>query len=251
MNSDMTKRHEQRLPQLTRLIEQAHAGSARAEDELFQHVRERLQALVRKMLHQNPRVARWQQTGDLCGQLWLKLHTILRAEPIKDRRHFFRLANLAMRRLLCDLARSYRGPQTFEGRHQTGAAGADGVGEPKGETAEGAAQPFGPPPPGPPTAAILKEEHLRIHELLERLDEDEVELLGLIYFQELSQVEAAELLGVDERTVRRRLGRIMLHLRELDRPSTWPQVQGDARASQGTKGNVAAEPAKGQSEGST
>lgn len=217
MNPDMPKSHEDRLPQLTKLIEQAHAGSARAEDELFLHVRERLQAMTRKMLHQNPRVARWQQTGDLYGQLWLKLHAILRTEPINDRRHFFRLANLAMRRLLCDLARSYRGPQTFEGRHQTNAARADTSDQPPVASPDASARPFGPPPPGPPTAAILKEEHLRIHELLQWLDEDEVELLGLIYFQELSQTEAAEVLSIDERTVRRRLRRIMLHLGELER----------------------------------
>jgi RNA polymerase sigma-70 factor (ECF subfamily) len=206
------------LPRITKLIEGVRAGDARAEEELFRHAHQRLESLVRKMLHQNPRVARWQQTGDIYTELWLKLKAILHTEPIKDRRHFFRLANLAMRRLLCDMARSFRGPQTYEGRHQTaGPAHVGQAGAGEGVVENAPANLFGPAPPGPVTVAILKEDHLMIHALLERLDEDEVEILGLIYFQELTQPEAAEILGVDERTVRRRLARIHGRLGQLTR----------------------------------
>jgi len=66
---------------------------------------------------------------------------------------------------------------------------------------------MGNPQPGPVTAVILKDDHFLIHETLSGLAEEDFEILGLIYYQELTQAEAAELLNVDERTVRRRLAR--------------------------------------------
>lgn len=216
MDSETRKGADQTFSQFTRLIKQVREGSAAAEDELFRRIRERLEAMIRAMLRQNPRVARWQQTGDLYGELWLKLRSMLRTEPINDRSHFFRIANLAMRRILCDFARSYRGPQTFEGRYQT--AHRDGQAEsrsPKPLNHNVYARLGGTAPPGPVTSAIIKEDHFLIHTLLERLEDDEFELVALIYFQELSQEESAEVLGIDERTVRRRLPWIVVRLGQL------------------------------------
>ena len=44
-----------------------------------------------------------------------------------------------------------------------------------------------------------------VHEAVEQLPEDERETIDLLVYQGLTQKEAADLLGVDERTIRRRL----------------------------------------------
>ena len=60
---------------------------------------------------------------------------------------------------------------------------------------------------------------------IEALPEDEREVFGLVRMQGLSQVEAAEVLGVSCKTVQRRLNRgLMLLARRLDdlRPDDHP-----------------------------
>lgn len=213
---------------ITRLIQKVKAGEAGSEDKLIKTVSDRLIALVRKMLNQSPRIRRWRQTDDLFNDLWLKLRQVVRGEPINDSRHFFRIANLQMNRMLCDLARKFSGPESFEGRHQTGSFALDSVGEdvrhgPAHEEPVGLArrnrptpsQFLGPRQPGPPTAVALKDDHFLVHRLISLLPDEDAELIGLIYYQEFTQQEAGALLGVDESTIRRRLRRIEREMGQL------------------------------------
>ena len=219
-----------KLGTVTQLIERVRAGEVGAEDKLLESIKDRLFALIRKMLNQSPRVRRWDETGDLFPELWLRIRKALLVEPIRDRRHFFRIVNLHMNWLLCDLARRFSGPETYEGRHQTGVALAD-AGDKMSERGSPRASPeraakeirptpsqfLGPRPPGPFTAVALKDDHFLIHRLISMLSDEETELVGLIYYQELTQQEAAEVLQVDERTIRRRLPLIHRNLGRLRR----------------------------------
>ena len=71
--------------------------------------------------------------------------------------------------------------------------------------------------------AALTPDGRRMLEAIESLPEDEREAFGLIRIQGLTQAEAAEVLGVSTKTVKRRLnrGRMLLaeHLSDL-RPDT-------------------------------
>src|SRR5262249_56458704 len=72
---------------------------------------------------------------------------------------------------------------------------------------------------GPPAAADLSQEPSRLaawgefHEQIAALPDEEREAFDLLWYQGLSQAEAAELLGVSERTVKRRwqAARLKLH----------------------------------------
>ena len=219
-----TSRQAGTLGQITELLEGIRQGRPAAENALMEEVQGRLRRLAQKMLHRSPAVARWEQTDDVFSELWMQLRPVLLAESIRDRRHFFRLATLRMNRLLCDLARRYRGPESFAAHHATGVSATQAEALVRSHQRRGnpslsppeqhgvsrrptPSQFMGNPQPGPVTAVILKDDHFLIHETLSGLAEEDFEILGLIYYQELTQAEAAELLNVDERTVRRRLAR--------------------------------------------
>jgi DNA-directed RNA polymerase specialized sigma24 family protein len=58
---------------LDRLIE----GNEAAREELIRHASVRLRALARRMLRENPRVRRWEETDDVFQRALLRLHQSL------------------------------------------------------------------------------------------------------------------------------------------------------------------------------
>src|SRR5262249_23733826 len=65
--------------------------------------------------------------------------------------------------------------------------------------------------PAPPSSnSVLTPDARRILEAIDGLPEEEREVFGLVRVQGLTQVEAAEVLGVSDKTVQRRLDRAML-----------------------------------------
>ena len=72
--------------------------------------------------------------------------------------------------------------------------------------------------PAPSTSdSLLSADGRRMLQAIDRLPEDEREVFDLLRIQELTQVEAAEVLGVSAKTVQRRLNRALLLLaKELD-----------------------------------
>ena len=183
-------------------LDRLRSGDESARDELLDITRERLGRLARKMLQGYPGVRRWEQTDDILQnvavRLWRALKTI-RPESVHG---FVRLASLQIRRELIDLARHYQGPEG-PGRHELGRAGSDGAG-----TA-----------PGPPDSPSDTDDPARLaswsefHETVASLPDAEREVFDLLWYQGLSQAEAAALLGVTERVVkyRWRSARLALH----------------------------------------
>ena len=53
------------------------------------------------------------------------------------------------------------------------------------------------------------------HETIERLSDEERQMFDLLWYQELTQVEAAEILGVSERTIQRRWQLARIRFQEL------------------------------------
>jgi RNA polymerase sigma-70 factor (ECF subfamily) len=182
-------------------VERWRAGDREAADRLFRGVGQRLEQIARKMLRGFPAVREWADTGDvLQGSVLRLLSTLQRVQP-ESTRHFFNLAAVHVRRELLDLARRFRGMQSVPLA-------------PDDPTMDSAS-------PATLRAAEAPREDddlelwCRFHETVERLPEDEREVVGLVFYQGWTQAQIAELLGVNERTVRRRWQSACLRLNDL------------------------------------
>jgi RNA polymerase sigma-70 factor (ECF subfamily) len=175
-----------RTSHLLGLVDRMRAGDRAAADELFRRVGDRLERLARKMLRGFPAVKRREQTLDVLQKASLRLLRALRQVRPDSTRKFFALAAVQIRRELLDLARIYRAANA---RHYTDGAG---IGEPAHEPAD----------PAPGWDEL--EEWCDVHRQIEGLPEEEREVVDLHFYQGLTKAEAAELLGVDVRTIQRR-----------------------------------------------
>jgi RNA polymerase sigma factor (sigma-70 family) len=184
-------------------IDRLNAGDLAARDELLQLACRRLERLARKMLNDFPRVRRWADTGDVLQNALLRLLQALASVKISSAQEFFRLAALQIRRELLDLARHYYGPQGIGAKHATGPPDA------AGQQAS--------PAPNDPSDSTFDPAKLAVwtefHRQVEALPDEEREAFDLLWYQELTQADAAYVLKVSEITVRRRWLSARLHLR--------------------------------------
>jgi RNA polymerase sigma factor (sigma-70 family) len=185
-------------------LDRIRGGDEAARGELLSCACERLRKLARKMLKGYPNVRRWEQTDDVLQNAAIRLHRTLQQLPVPTALDFFRLAALNIRRELLDLARRYYGPQGQGAHHDTW-----GPGDPS--TTRSDAGPAAPPEPAhdPARLAVWGE----LHERIAALPDEEREVFDLLWYQGLSQAEAAGLLNVSERTLKRRWqgARLKLH----------------------------------------
>ena len=173
-------------------------GDAAALNHLVPLVYDRLRALAHARLAGRPPGASLDTTA-LVHEAYLKLVDQSRAE-YRDRSHFFAVAATAMRQIVVDRARR-RGAAKRGGELRLASLGTDA-----------------------PGVAARAEEILAVHEALDRLasiDDRLVKMVELRFFAGLSIEEAAEVLGIDARTVNRdwRVARALLY-REL----TWTEA---------------------------
>jgi RNA polymerase sigma-70 factor (ECF subfamily) len=167
------------------------SGDAAARDELLRACQDRLFRLTQRMLHRYPSLRRWTETDDVFQNASLRLLRALEVTPVADTREFFNLAASIIRRELIDLTRHFHGPMgiaTHEGRAHF---------ERRSNS--------GPAAPGIDPADL--DRWAALHDAAEKLPAAEREVFGLIYYHGWSQDRIAELFGVDERTVRRRMRR--------------------------------------------
>jgi RNA polymerase sigma-70 factor (ECF subfamily) len=184
-------------------VRQLNAGDDQARKELLNCACERLTRLTRKMLKGFGRLRRWEQTDDVVQNALLRLYRSLADVHPASAVEFYRLAALNIRRELLDLARHYYGPCGL------GANYASADGGPDQSQAEPAADlPAADDDPG------QLETWAAFHERVERLPAEEKEVFDLLWYQELSQAEAATLLKVSERTVKRRWASARLRLHQ-------------------------------------
>ena len=183
-------------------LDRLRAGDESARDELLRIACERLARLARRMLRGYPGVRRWEQTDDVLQNAALRLFRALKEVKPASVRSFINLSAVQIRRELIDLARHYEGPQG-PGRHHVSRAGSDGS-----KNSPGALDP-GTDTNDPAGLAAWTE----FHNQVEALPDEEKEVFDLLWYQGLSQVEAAALLDVTERVVkyRWRSARLKLH----------------------------------------
>ena len=101
------------------------------------------------------------------------------------------MAATQIRRELIDLGRSLNGPLGQANNYQTdpGKANPDQEGRPAYEKAD-------------PVSDVLS--HLEFHESVDSLEDDDRQVFELIFYQGMTQIEAAKELEVSERTIKRR-----------------------------------------------
>jgi RNA polymerase sigma factor (sigma-70 family) len=173
------------------LLRRAVAGDEVAVEALLRHSGDRLMHLTHRMLGDFPRVKRWADTDDVLQNTLLRLLNALRDVKPATPRDFLALATLQIRRELLDLTRHFYGPEGIGANHDSAAVE-------QGQR------------PGPHDKADVRHEPSglaqwrELHQQIDALPDEEREVVGLLFYQGLSQAEAADLLNVSVRTVQRR-----------------------------------------------
>jgi len=166
---------------LTDLIRRAQDGDEAALRQVFDTTYEDLRRMARGRLRQGVR-GTLLDTTSLVHESYLRFANAGELH-IGDRAHFFRYAGHVMRSVIVDMARARlaerRGGEAQQVTLNTGVGGAAHGGE---------------------------EEIVQVHEALDELaqhDQRMVRVVELRYFAGMTEPEIAEVLGVNERTVRR------------------------------------------------
>jgi len=178
-----------------------HAGDESARTDLINQACDRLQRLTRKLMGDFPRIRQWEDSGDVLQDATIRLMRALQEVSPRSPREFFALAALQIRRQLLDLGRRFRGPQRRQLNESARSDDSTGAGyelaAPAGFDANELAG------------------WTDFHECIESLPVEQREVVGLLWYHGLTQVEAAEILNVTERSVKRYWQAARLRLHEL------------------------------------
>jgi RNA polymerase sigma-70 factor (ECF subfamily) len=168
--------------QLQAFLDRMNAGDAAARDLLIEHACARLQRVTRKIRHDFPRLKNNEETGDLLQKGIIRLLRALDATKVATVKEFFRLAALQVRRELLDMARRPAWVKNATDMH------AEKLEDPSDSTHE----------------PLRLADWTEFHRKVESLPEQEREVFDLIWYQGMSQAEAAAVLEVSVPTIKRR-----------------------------------------------
>jgi len=197
--------------QLQRLLDQATDGDGDAYGELIAQSSLRLQKLTAKMLRNYPHLRRWEETDDVFQNAVMRLHRSLCDVKPQSVQHFLALATTQIRRTLIDLARHHFGPQGQAAKHHTDAGGTNSDG---GDIVRNKADTDRSPESLESWAAF--------HEAVGNLPDGPREVFEFVWYGDMGRKEIADVLGVSEPTVKRRLRAARVHLGrvlDVERPS--------------------------------
>jgi RNA polymerase sigma factor (sigma-70 family) len=188
------------------LLDHYQAGQDSARAALLTHALNRFQALARRMFHSYPGLQALHETDDVLQAALVRLHRALAQVKPVTVRAFYGLGARQIRWVLQDLARKvgtgrnlvYTG-STIPGPHPDQEGPEDLAGEP---------------------ADFL--EWAEFHERIEALPDEEREMFDLLLYEALSQEQAAGLIQVSVRTVKRRWQKARLALCASLR-GEWPE----------------------------
>lgn len=167
------------MSELTQLLNAMDAGDPKAAEDLMPLVYQELRQLANARMAQEPSGQTLQSTA-LVHEAWIRL--LGESHDWQNRRHFFSAAAEAMRRILIDRARHKKRVRHGGGLVRVDLDDIDLAAESQSETV------------------------LFVHEALDRLaekDPEVAELVKLRYFAGIPNQQAAEMLGMSERTARR------------------------------------------------
>lgn len=176
---------------INRLLDLSQEGSDAAVSELIEIAYESFRSKSRSMLRQYASVRAEHETDDILHDAAIRLERALRASTPESALHFFRLVGVQIRRTLIDLARRFASRSRRELLHHV---------DPTDDRSDD----------DPLTLA----EWTDFHESVQQLPEADRTVFDLLWYGNLSQDEAAHLLGVSRRTVQRRWLSARLRLAE-------------------------------------
>lgn len=175
------------------LVDRLNAGDPLAHSELINRSCDQLRRLTGKMLRDFGSVRRWEELDDVLNNAVFRLIKALEAAPPKSLPAYFRLAALQIRRELIDLARHYNGAHGLGANHDSNRPNVSQK---------------TPPPEIERVTTTLESSSLAVwtefHEQVEGLPEPERQVFDLIWYQSLTHAEAAQMLEISERTIKRR-----------------------------------------------
>jgi RNA polymerase sigma-70 factor (ECF subfamily) len=190
-------------------LERALTGDAEARERLLELTRERLMRHARRFLHgRYARLEPFEQTDDVVQQLYVKIlqnqdrfWTNAHGEPVRTLSEFFGHTSAWMRDVLCDLLRKAYG----RGDNRPAVLPLDG-------------SPSDTAPWHEPSSSTLDGAKLRqwteFHEGAARLPDDLRAVFDLLWYQGMSQAEAAALLGIAVPTVKLRWMKARLQVQQ-------------------------------------
>lgn len=161
-------------------------GDVTARNEVIAHACDRLRTLTHRMLQGFKRVRRWAESDDVLQNSLLRLNRALADIQPESSRQFYALAAQQIRRELLDLARQQFGPEGIGTNHDADS----------GIAAEKVISSAGEP--------HTLEEWSQFHGTVDRLPGEQREVFDLLWYKGLTQPEAASILGVSMKTVKRR-----------------------------------------------
>lgn len=184
------------------------AGDLSARDELISHSCNRFLLLTRKMLNRYPRLRNWEESGDVAQNALLRMRRALEQVQPGNCREYFGLATVQIRRELLDLTRHYYGrkkPDGSAGTRNDGPAGRVAGAIAQGMQGDGGSCDFqGDPVDDDADDPFKLAAWHEFHEAVQKLPANEREVFELLWYQGITQEEAAELLECDRSTVKRR-----------------------------------------------
>src|SRR5262249_40378964 len=180
--------------QLNAVLARLRAGEAAARVELIDIAQERLRQMARRMLRQFPTVRRWEDTDDVLQDALLRLDRALREVSPATTTDFLRFSAAVIRRVLIDMARHLLRKRGWGANYATPVESRGGQSTP----------PHGDGVPAPSTDDSGNLElWARLHERIAAFPEEERRLFDLLWYQGLTQAEAADVLGVSLPTLKR------------------------------------------------
>jgi len=176
-------------------LKRMEAGDDSAQDELIAAVCRRMQQLARRMLNDYSRLRRWEETDDVFSGAALRLSKALKSVTPESPRHFYRLAALQIRRELNEMVRRHcrgNGPMVLNQSDSAEHSDASDTSVPMMDPADVTHDP----------SRLAK--WVELHEAVDALPADQREVFEAIWYHQISQTDAAEMLDISRRTLIRR-----------------------------------------------
>lgn len=163
-------------------------GDDSARDVLIEHSCERLRVLISHTLNRKePFLRSIESTDDVLQEVLLRLHQALKDVAPASPREYAGLAAMEMRREMIDLARKHRGPHSYAANTR----------QAENSELQREAEPIG-------DDIWTIEDWTSFHEAAEQLGTDHRAVVDLLWYQNCTQQQAAEALGVSRQTLIRR-----------------------------------------------
>jgi RNA polymerase sigma-70 factor (ECF subfamily) len=193
--------------ELQQILDRFNAGDPAAKKHLIDRAYERLIVVARRVLNSFSAVRSEEETATVLNQAYLRLHSSLEEVRPRTVQLFYGLAALQVRRVLLDAIRELRGgrgasPRPRKQSLHTPQRGGDSEGDGHDPTDSD---------PGPTGIGLQTD----VLEAIDKLPEEERQVVDLLFFHGLTQPEAAETLGMHEDTIKRRWARARIKLAGL------------------------------------